>query len=286
VRFGTRLYGTEPAAILAKATKAEELGFDSIWRGDHLILPAQAASPYPHAVDGGLPFPVDAPILDVLTVLAWIAQATSRIRLATGILVLPLREPVAVARAVQTLDILSGGRAILGVGSGWLAEEFTLVGADFASRGVATEEGIDLIKALWTQAEPTFAGRLRSVEAARFEPKPVQRPHPPIVVGGESETALRRAARLCDGWYGHRPTPADAAAKVTCLRQLLREAGRDRSPFEITVRVLPDVSRDDVRRYDEAGVDRLVAEIGRFEDTAALEDVETMERFAERVMSG
>jgi probable F420-dependent oxidoreductase len=283
--LGTRLYGVDPDAILAKARKAEELGFDSVWRGDHLIVPTRVASPYPHAVDGGLPFPLDAPILDVLTVLGWVAQATTALRLATGILVLPLREPVLLARQVLTLDVLSKGRVTLGVASGWLAEEIALVGGDFAARGEVTDDRIRLLRELWTAVEPSFAGAHHRIDGVRFEPKPTQRPSIPIVGGGESPAALRRAATLCDGWYGHRPTPERAGETVTRLRRLRAEAGLGDAPFEVTIRAFPDeITRDALARFEEAGVDRVVAEIGRFEDIAGWEDVGTMERVAERAL--
>lgn len=284
--FGTRLYGIDPDAILAKATRAEELGFDSLWRGDHLILPTRAATPYPHAVDGGLPFPTDAPVLDVLTVLGWVAQATSTIRLATGILVLPMREPVQLARQVLTLDVLSRGRVTLGVAAGWLAEELALVGADFATRGAVTDERIAVLRELWSAPEPAFEGRFHHIAEARFEPKPVQRPGIPIVGGGESPPALRRAATLCDGWYGHRPAPAQAAVTVAELRRLRAASPRASEPFEVTVRAQPDaLTHDDVERFAEAGVDRIVAEIGRFEDVEGRDDIAAMERFAERFLA-
>ena len=279
MRFGTRLYGVDPDAVVAKAVHAEELGFDSLWRGDHLILPAQLSSHYPHSSSGRPPIEPAAPILDVLMLYAYLAAETTRIKLATGIYLLALRDPVAVARSVQTLDVVSGGRVILGVAAGWLEDEFELAGRDFAARGPATAEAIALLKALWTETEPAVCGR-----PARFEPKPVQRPHPPIVGGGESAPALRRAARLCDGWYGHRPSPGEVATTISVLRRLRQEAGRADLPFELTVRIEPGrVTRDDVARYEEVGVDRLVAEIGKFGDVAALEDIETMTRFAEAV---
>jgi len=279
MRFGTRLYGVDPDAVVAKAVHAEELGFDSLWRGDHLILPAQLSSRYPHSASGRPPIEAGSPILDVLTLYAYLAAETTRIKLATGIYLLALRDPLAVARSVQTLDIVSGGRVILGVAAGWLEDEFELAGRDFSTRGPATDEAIALLKALWTEDEPAVDGR-----PARFEPKPVQKPHPPIFGGGESIPALRRAARLCDGWYGHRPSPGEVATTITELRRLRDEAGRADLPFELTVRIEPErVTHDDVARYEEAGVDRLVAEIGRFDDVAALEDLETMTRFAEVV---
>src|SRR5262249_29897742 len=137
VRFGALLYGVDPEAIARKAVRAEELGYESLWRGDHVLLPETISSAYPHAPDGRPPIDPDAPILDPLAVLAYVARATTTIRLATGILVLPLRHPVELARTVQTLDVLSGGRITLGVGVGWLREEFDLLGRDFDRRGAA-----------------------------------------------------------------------------------------------------------------------------------------------------
>jgi probable F420-dependent oxidoreductase len=279
--LGTRIYGADPDLLVAKATRAEELGFESLWRGDHLLLPARVADRYPHSASGAPPFEPSAPVLEVITVLAYLAQATKRIRLVTGVLVLPLREPVAVARAMQTLDTLSGGRAALGVGAGWLAEEFGFTGADFASRGERLDEAIALLRTLWREPLVSFHGRYTTIDAARFEPKPPQLGGPPIIGGGESPVALRRAATLCDGWYGHRPSAADAAHRVQALLAIRRRAGVP-EPFEITVRVPADISRDDLARLEQAGVDRAVAEIGSFDEAYGTEDLVAMERFAER----
>ncbi len=279
MKFGTRLYGCDPEAVVVKAQRAEALGFDSVWRGDHLLLPSPIPASYPHSADGRPPLEPASPILDVLVLYAYVARATQRIQLATGIYLLALREPVGVARAVLTLDVVSGGRAVLGVATGWLREEFAFVGQDFESRGRRTNDAIQLLRALWTEERPVVGGN-----PVHFEPKPVRRPHPPIVGGGESPAALLRAAMLCDGWYGHRPTPEVAAERVATLRALRADGERAGEPFEVTVRVMPDeVSRDLVARYEEAGVDRLVAEIGAFDDVAAREDIDAMERFAERV---
>lgn len=284
MKFGTRLYGADPESLLEKATRAEELGFESLWRGDHLLLPTASRSAYPYATGGSVPFSPDAPVLDVVTLFAFVAAATTRVRLATGVLVLPLRDVVAVARAVQTLDIVSHGRVVVGVGAGWLEEEFTAVGRDFHHRGEILTEGIDVLKALWTEEQPAFAGRHLAVSGVRFEPKPSQRPHPPIIVGGESPAALRRAATQGDGWYGHQPTPAHAAEVVRTLDSLRREAGRAHLPFEVTVRAHPAVSLDDLKGLEQAGVDRVVAEIGSFDRPDGPGDVDAMEAFAVRVL--
>lgn len=284
MKFGTRIYGVCPDALTQKAQKAEALGFESLWRGDHVLIPKEITSPYPYTDDGRPPFPLAGPALDVLTIHAFLAQATSTIRLATGVFILPLRDPAPVARTVQTLDVLSRGRAIFGVGVGWMRDEYELVGRNFKARGAIMDESIQVLKTLWSDADPRFEGEHYRVAGAPFEPKPPQRPHPPIVCGGESARALRRAASLCDGWYGHRPTPDEAAKTISLLRGLRAEHGRAQDPFEVTIRVRHDVTREDVKRFDEAGVDRLVLELGKFNDETALNDLDELSRFAERLI--
>jgi probable F420-dependent oxidoreductase len=283
MRFGTRLYGTDPEDVVGKAVLAEELGFESVWRGDHYLLPAEITTDYPNLPGGKPPFTASAPVLDVLMVLSYVAHATSRIRLATGVFVLPLRDPVQVARAVQTLDVLSNGRTIFGCGLGWMAEEFEFAGIPFASRGAIATESIQVVKALWTQAEPAFAGKHFTLSNCRFEPKPPQGSHLPIVIGGESEAGLRRAATLGDGWYGHRPTPRDAAERIARLRALRRDCGRADENFEVTVRANPDTSTETIHEFEEVGVDRIVLEVGDFADSGPSRDATVMRRFAERV---
>jgi probable F420-dependent oxidoreductase len=282
MKFGVRLYGSHSEALVRKAIAAEQLGFESLWRGDHLLIPREVASIYPYTSDGVAPLDPDGPVLDVLTVLAFVAQATSRIRLATGVLVMPLRHPVHVARAVGTLDVLSHGRAILGLGVGWLREEFELLDSEYSTRGKRTDEAIGAINALWTQADPVFVGEHYQLSGAAFEPKPVQRPRPPIVIGGESPRALRRAAELCDGWYGHLASPEAAEAVATDLRRRRAEADRV-EPFEVTIRADASITPDEVRRFEDAGVDRVVLQIGSFSDVEAMEDVAAMRTVAERL---
>jgi probable F420-dependent oxidoreductase len=217
-------------------------------------------------------------VLEVLTTLGFLAQATSTIRLATGVLVLPLREPVAVARAAATVDVLSKGRLMLGVGAGWLADEFAFCGADYATRNERLDDAIGLLRVLWAGREndhPRVAG-------ARFRPPPAQPGGPPIIGGGESPRALRRAAALCDGWYGHVADAATAAERVETLRRMRAAGPRAGEPFVVTVRVAADADSDAVGRLAEAGVDRVVAEIGSFDDPLGLGDLDQMERFADR----
>lgn len=282
MQFGVRLYGTDPDVLVAKARRAEALGFDSVWRGDHLLLPGTVTTPYPYAP--GTPFPTEAPVLDVLVLYGFVAAATTTLRLATGVYVLPLRDPVAVARAVLTVDVLSRGRCTFGVGVGWLREEFELVGRDFTTRGAAIDDAIAVLKSLWTEEHPAHEGRFNRFADTRFEPKPVQRPHPPIVVGGESPAALERAAVRGDGWYGHVTSPAEVAPVVQRLRARRVEAGRADDPFEVTVRVPATVSADDVTRFEEVGVDRLVLQVGAFEETSGTAELAEWEAVAARLL--
>lgn len=259
MKFGVPLFRIRPEEIAHVAQRAEALGFESVWVPEHVVFPTRIASRYPYTADGIPPITPDAPHLDPLILLTHIAAATRTIRLGTNVYLLPLRHPILIARAVVSLDVLSGGRVSLGVGVGWLEEEFAAVGVDFATRGARARECARALKILWTEREPTFAGRHFEFGPVFFEPKPVQKPHPPLLFGGESDTALRRAATLGDGWYGVGHTPASAATQVQKLRDLLAERGRERVPFECTVsHGGPTLSRDDAARYAEAGVDRVV----------------------------
>ena len=284
MKFGARFYGCEPSLLIAKARLAEDLGYESIWRGDHLILPAHMASDYPYSSGPGRPFDAETPLLDVVVTFGFLAAATSSIKLATGVYILPLRDVYATARAIQTLDVLSEGRVIFGVGVGWLEEEFDIVGRSFAERGAATDEAVEVLKRLWSEPEPSFEGSSLSLPPVRFEPKPVQQPHPPIVFGGESAAALERAARTGDGWYGHRQSPVEVASVIGQLDQLRAAHGRDEAPFEITIRVTPDVDLADIDRFAELGVARVVVECGSFSDAEGRGDLDELERFAGRVM--
>ena len=259
MKLGVPLFRIRPEHTAALARRAEELGFESVWVPEHLVFPPRIASRYPYAADGVPPISPDAPLLDPLVLLTHIAAATSTIRLGTNVYLLPLRHPLLTARAAVTLDVLSNGRLTLGVGIGWLAEEFEAVGVDFHTRGALARECVRALRVLWTEAVPEFHGRHVSFGPVRFEPKPVQKPHPPIVLGGESEAALRRAAALGDGWYGVGHTPETAAGQVARLRALRDAAGRGGAAFEITVsHRAPTLDRDQVRRYEDAGVDRVV----------------------------
>jgi probable F420-dependent oxidoreductase len=281
MKIGIPLFMIRPEQMADVAVRAESLGFESVWVAEHLVFPAQIRSRYPYAKEGVPPINPATPLLDPLLVLMQVAARTQRIRLGTNVYILPLRHPIAVARMVTTLDVLSGGRVSFGVGLGWLEEEFTAVGIDFASRAGRGREAIRALRALWTEEVASFAGRYVAFEPVRFEPKPVQRPHPPILVGGESEAALRRAAALGDGWYGVGHTPDTAGAQVQRLRALLAEHDRATVPFDFTVsHGGGELTADDVRRYEDAGITRIVSLPWR----RAREAEEALERLAARVL--
>ena len=260
MKIGVSLFMLRPQQMAEVALCAEGLGFESAWVAEHLVFPAQIRSRYPYAKEGVPPVNPATPLLDPLLQLMQIAARTTRIRLGTNVYILPLRHPIAVARMVTTLDVLSGGRVSFGIGLGWLQEEFEAVGIDFASRAGRTREAVRVLRALWTEDTPAFAGKHFAFPPVKFEPKPAQRPHPPIIVGGESEAALKRAAEIGDGWYGVGHTPASAAAQVERLRERLAAAGRTAAPFEMTVsHGGGELTRDDVARYADAGIDRVVS---------------------------
>lgn len=239
------------------AAHAEGLGFESVWLPEHVVFPPQIRSRYPYA-ESGAPVRTDTPLLDPLVLLAHVAAKTATIRLGTNVYLPALRHPIVSARMVVTLDVLSGGRVTLGVGAGWLEEEFTALGVDFASRGARLRECVRAWRILWQEEAPSFSGKFFSFGPVVFEPKPKQRPGPPILFGGETEAALRRAAALGDGWYGVRHTPGSARAQVEKLRIFLDREGRAGEPFEITVSSGP-LTRRECDRFAEAGVHRVVA---------------------------
>ncbi len=259
MRIGITLFRLRREQIDGVVERAEALGFDSVWIPEHLVLPLAFGSRYPYAADGVPPIRPETPLLDPMVLLGHIGARTVRIRLGTNIYLAALRHPLHTARMAMTVDVLSGGRLILGVGVGWLAEEFEAAGIDFESRAARTRECIRALRVLWTEPEPAFHGKYFNFGPLKFEPKPVQRPCPPIILGGESPAALKRAAAVGDGWHGVGHTPASAAPQVERLHVLRRECDRATKPFEITVshRGLT-LDRDELRRYADAGVERVV----------------------------
>jgi probable F420-dependent oxidoreductase len=259
MKVGISLFMLQPEHMAPVARHAEHLGFESVWAPEHLVFPTVIRSRYPYAADGVPPIAARTPLVDPLILLTQVAALTSRIRLGTSVYLLPLRHPLVAARMAMTLDLLSNGRLTFGVGAGWIEEEFTAAGVDFRSRGARLRECVRALKILWTEPEPEHHGRFFSFGPVKFEPKPVQKPHPPIVFGGETDAALRRAAALGDGWYGVGHSPQSAAPQIEKLRALLVGARRAGAPFEITVSTgTGPPTREDLHRYADAGVDRVV----------------------------
>ena len=250
----------EPETAARVARAAEAAGFESVWTGEHVVLPDPQRPPSP--------VPPDHPMLDPAVALAHLAGRTSRLRLGTGIVILPQRNPVVLAKELASLDVVSGGRLLVGVGAGYLRPEFEAVGARFDDRGARTDEYLDAMRALWTQASPRFEGRTVRFSGIDAQPRPVQKPHPPIVVGGLSPAAHRRAVARGNGWYGflrdHDAVRADLAGLAEAAREVARPAGLGR--LEISVTPPPRTDLDAARRYRDLGVDRLVLLAPRRED--------------------
>lgn len=256
MKFGIALGMLHPALFADVAMAAEREGFDSVWLPEHLVFPIDmSGSPFPG--DDHPPVPPSTPAFDVFAYLSYLAGITSRVRLGTNVYLLGLRHPFVAARAVQTLDIVSGGRAEVGVGAGWLRTEWSAAGLDPRTRGRRLDEALAVCKRLWTEDQIEHDGEFYRFPAVMFEPKPLQKPHPPIHVGGESEAALQRAARHGNGWFGLAHTLESVVAPVARLAELRREQGLQGEPFDVIVSG-PVEGPDDVKRWQDAGVTHLV----------------------------
>jgi probable F420-dependent oxidoreductase len=306
MRYGfylpTRGGSAAPEALQRLVQRGEALGFHSVVIADHVVFPVRIASRYPYTLSGA--FPGSGDTLEQLTLLAFIAAHTERLRLVTSVMILPHRHPVLAAKMLATLDVLSRGRLTVGVGVGWLREEFRALGApDFDRRGAASDEILTIFKTLWTRSPVSFKGEFFRFEELRCLPAPVQKPHPPIWIGGHSRAALRRAARHGDGWHpvGANPAsmlgPAELRELLAELRRLTEAEGRDPAALTIAYKApLYDVEpsgdgrsrrpfsgsddqvRDDIAVYAALGVQELIFDF-RGDDVG--ESVERMERFAE-----
>lgn len=257
MRIGVTLGLLHPAVWRDFAVEADRLGFESLWVPEHLVFTSDMReSRYPGSADGTPPVSPDAHLFDAPAFLAAIAEATERIRLGTYVYLFGLRHPIIGARAFGTLDAVSGGRAIVGVGAGWLASEYRALGLDFASRGRRLNEAITVAKRLWTEPVVDHTGEFYSFTGVHFEPKPDRRP--PIVAGGESKAALRRAVQLCDGWVSMPHTLESVKPQLDLLDRFLAEAGRDRTGFEVTVSAFETRGPEELAEWAALGVDRLI----------------------------
>ena len=313
MKYGFTLPGrgllATPEHLETIARKGEELGYDALFTGDHILVPKDIASRYPYTEGGDFPGAVSGEYMEQLTLLGFLAGVTSSVRLVTSVIIVPHRNPLVAAKALATLDVLSRGRLVVGVGVGWMREEFEALNLPpFEERGAVTDEYIRAFKELWTSDDPHFEGRYVSFDNIQFLPKPVQKPHPPIWVGGESRPALRRTAELADGWYplGSNPTfpmgtPEQLAAGLERLAVYARRFGREPSDIETIYRThqfeltgsaagsdrLSFVGNaeqvaGDIRQYERMGVSSLVLDFQR--QTEDLNEMlDRMERFASEV---
>ena len=248
-----------PEYIEALGKGAEERGFESLWVAEHVVLFNEYASKYPYASNGKIPVPEGSGILDPFASLSYLAACTSTIRLGTGICLVPQRNPVYTAKEAATVDWLSNGRLDLGVGVGWLAEEFSALDVPFEHRGSRCRDYIAVLKTLWCDDVSQFDGEYYTLPPTAQFPKPVQGPHPPIHFGGESDAALKRVATMGQGWYGFNLTPEQLTERLQRLDTLLEGQGRTRDDVEISIcpYMLP-ATTETIQGYRDAGVDRVI----------------------------
>lgn len=238
---------------------AEAVGYASIWAPEHVVFFEDYDPNYPYAADGRPPMTTETGMLEPLNLLSFVAAKTKRVRLGTGVFLLPQRNPVYTAKETTTLDILSGGRLDLGIGVGWLREEMQAVDVPFEKRGARCDEYIEILRRLWTERVASFSGDFYTLAACTQEPHPVQKPHPPILVGGTSNPALRRAARLGDGWVAINLSPEQAREHMARIKTLRDQAGLSMGGFRTTMMAVNyPIRPDDLGRYQDAGIEQIV----------------------------
>ena len=251
----------EPDIIKLIATTAEACGYHSLWAPEHIVLLEQYSSSYPYTQNGRMPFEtLKVDILDPFLALTFAAAVTSKIRLGTGICLVPERQPLTTAKEVASLDKLSGGRFDFGVGIGWLKEEFEALQVPWAKRAERTRDYLAAMKKLWSEEESQHQGEFVKFGAVRSFPKPVQKPYPPIIFGGESEPALRRVGEVGDGWWGVNVTPDTAKSHIANIKRYAEAAGRDTSKlfYSVTTGIGQQVSADEVKRFADIGVHQVI----------------------------
>ena len=246
----------QPELATGLAQLAEELGFESLWTVEHVVVPAGYASEYPYSPDGKMPGGEQVALADPLIWMAYVAAVTKRIRLGTGILILPQRNPVILAKELASLDLLSSGRLDLGIGVGWLREEFDALGIPWARRGARTDEYVEVMRRLWTESSTAFHGEFSNFAELNSYPKPAQTAGIPIHVGGHSDAAARRAGRLGDGFFPGARDPESLGGLLDTMRASARDAGRDPDAIEITAGGGLDL--DSVKHLADLGVTRYV----------------------------
>jgi probable F420-dependent oxidoreductase len=263
-------------AMISIAKAAESAGLESVWTGEHVVLPDPRVAPSPSDPQ--------TPLLDPAVALSHTAAHTDRIRLGTGIIILPQRNPLVLAKELASVDVVSKGRLIFGLGAGYLEPEFRALGAPFEDRGAVTDEAIEAIKALWTMEKPAYKGRFFSFSGIDAQPRPVQKPHPPIVVGGMSRLALLRAARYGNGWYGFLTDIDATAERIGWLQVFIANGMRPSELGEVEISVTPAkrLTRELVDKYEAIGVHRLIPVLNATTLDSALRIVDEIGEIASR----
>ncbi len=266
-----------PAFIRSLGETVEAAGFHSIWAPEHVVLFDEYGSKYPYADDGRIPIGGEIGMLEPFGTLSFLAAVTSRIRLGTGICLVPQRNPVYTAKEVANLDWLSGGRVDFGIGVGWLAEEFKAVSVDFDRRGARCDAYIDVMKTLWCDELSEYKGEFYELPACHQYPKPVQTPHPPLYFGGESDAALRRVARVGQGWYGFNLEPDEFASRLQRLDEFLAQNDRKRDEIDVSPSpYLKECDLDKVKRYRDAGADQVILFAAAFDEDGMRSAIEKL----------
>ncbi len=245
-----------PDNAIAMAQAAEEFGIESLWTVEHVVVPKGYQSPYPYSPTGRMPGPEDSPIPDPLIWLSFLAAQTTTLNLATGVMILPQRNPLVLAKEVATLDQLSKGRVTLGVGVGWLAEEFAALGIPFAERAARTDEAIEALRAAWTQNPATYEGEFYKFKDVHVLPQPVQEGGVPIVIGGHTAPAARRAGRLGDGFFPAQGGVDELPALLEVMKKAAADAGRDADKIEVTAGASFEIPV--IKQLEDMGVSRLM----------------------------
>src|SRR5215475_1993760 len=272
--------GLTPALLRELALRAEEAGFAELYLGEHVVLFDRPTDRYPGSDDGEAFFDATLPIPDPLVAHAFVAAATSTIRLATGVLLLPQRNPVYTAKHVATLDWLSGGRLDLGIGVGWSLQEIAACGVPTERRGARCDDYVAVMKALWTQELSRHSGPFHELPACRQYPKPVQKPHPPLWFGGWTDAALDRAARLGDGWYGFDQSAEQVRDCARRLEKRCAERGRSFAGLTIACGAYGRMPRDrsDLAPYAAAGVRQFAVSITTLDPGAMIDELKSLAR--------
>jgi probable F420-dependent oxidoreductase len=290
-----------PEVLTEAAQQAETLGFDSVWAAERMVNPWEMTTRYPYSATESWFVPPESPFLETLTALTYLAGVTERVSLGASVIVLPYRHPLFTARVATSIDTLSNGRLILGVGIGWMVEEFDALGVPFKARAGMSEEQLQIFNLLWSEERPSFHGRHYQFPAVAVNPRPVQKPRFPIWVGGESEAARRRAGRYADAWFSYfvKITPEDLAARFSQVREFAAEAGRDPDevklcccrPVEVTAEPVPQTEEDlrgtpeqlveALERYAAVGVQHMALQfmVGRWPERK-----EQIQRFGEEAI--